>query len=76
MVFVLLAPQARWIDDASYAKFRESGSQTATMFNTFGACNDAKGVVYVNVMKDLGIDKDDVLWSDKPVPTATCVRAY
>jgi hypothetical protein len=78
MVFALSAPGAA-LDDGTYADLRQSGPQTATVFKTFIGCHDAMGTAYSNFIKDLGIDEDGNLLSDKTKSIglmATCVRVY
>jgi hypothetical protein len=78
MVFALSPPGAADGDDV-YTDLRESGSQTATVFKTFKACYDAMDTAYSKIMKDLGVDEDGNLLSDKTKSislTASCVRVY
>jgi hypothetical protein len=78
MVFALSAPGAD-SDDESYADLRESGSRTAAVFQTFKACYTAMDTAYFKIMKDLGVDEDGTLLSDKTKSIsvmATCVRVY
>jgi len=78
MAFALSAAGAS-ADDDTYADLRESGPQTATVFKTFNACHDAMDTAYSKIMKDLGIDEDGNLLSDKTKSIglmATCVRVY
>lgn len=78
MVFAISAPGAA-SDDASYANLRESGSRTASVFKTFDACYDTIDITYSKLMKDLGVDEDGNLLSDKAKNiglTASCVRVY
>lgn len=59
---------------------RESGSQTATVFETFNACYQATDAAYAKIAKDLGIDENGNLLSNKTKSIsglwAVCVRAY
>ena len=78
MVISLSAPDAA-LDDASYANLRENGSKIATVFETFRACYAAIDAVYSKIPKDLGVDEDGNLLSDKTKSIALmaiCVRVY
>ncbi|MGA9866829.1 MAG: hypothetical protein WBQ75_10370 [Acetobacteraceae bacterium] len=78
MVLAISAPGAA-LDDVSYANLREDGHQTATMFRTFNACYDTIDATYSKLMKDLGVDEDGNLLSDKTKSIslmANCVRVY
>ncbi len=78
MVFALSAPGAESGDEA-FADLRESGSRTATVFQTFKACYTAMDSADFKIMKDLGVDEDGTLLSDKTKSIsvmATCVRVY
>jgi hypothetical protein len=78
MVVALSAPGAA-LDDNAYANLRENGSQTATVFKTFKACYDNMDTTYSKLMKDLGVNEDGTLLSDKTKSialTANCVRIY
>jgi hypothetical protein len=66
-------------DDDTYADLREVGSQTAAVFKTFNACYRLVDTAYSKVMKDLGIDENGNLLSDKSKSIGilvTCVRVY
>ncbi len=80
MVVVLLAPDVWGADDASYARLRESGSQTAIVFGTFDACNNAMDAAYAKISKDLGVDLSGKLLSDQTKSInglwTICVRVY
>lgn len=78
MVFALVAPGAA-DDDALYAELRQVGSNAPTVFKTFNACYDTMDSIYHEAPKDLGVDEDGNLLSDKTKSielTATCVRIY
>lgn len=78
MVVAITAPDSM-SDDASYANLRDSASQVATVFKTFGACSGAINSTYSRLMKNLGVDEDGNLLSDKTKSVgiiANCVRVY
>jgi len=78
MVFTVIAPGAAE-DDAIYAELRQIGSGVPTVFTTFKACYDVVDTIYHKAPKDLGVDKDGHLLSDKTKSielTANCVRVY
>jgi hypothetical protein len=65
--------------DYTYANLRERGAKTARVFETFNACYDAWDAAYSKTLKDLGVDEDGNVLSDKTKIinlTATCVRVY
>lgn len=78
MIFALTAPDA--VEDENvYADLRDRGSQAATVFKTYDACNSTVDAAYSNAMKGLGADEDGNLLSDKTKSidlTANCVRVY
>jgi hypothetical protein len=74
-----LAPLNADSDDNMYADLRDHGYQAASLFKTFNACSDATDVAYSEASKDLGVDENGTLLSDKTKSidfTATCVRVY
>ena len=78
MVFGLTAPGAD-ADHNTYVDLRENGSQSARVFKTFNECYDAMNAAYPKTEKDLGVDEDGTLLSDKTKNidlTWTCVRFY
>jgi hypothetical protein len=78
MVIAISAPGAP-SNDVSYWNLRESGSQTATAFRTFDARHDTIDATYSRFMKDLEVDEDGNLLSDKTKSIslmANCVRVY
>ncbi len=78
-VFTILAPPGAAPDEASYADLRKRGSQTATVFKKFDACYDTAIATYSKIAKDLGIDEDGNLLSDKTKSISlwvNCVRIY
>jgi hypothetical protein len=78
MSFALTPPEAA-SDDNLYADLRHRRSHTATVFKTFGACYARLDAAYSNTLKELGIDEDGNVLSDKTKSinlTATCVRVY
>jgi hypothetical protein len=78
MVITISAPGAP-PDDVSYGNLRESGSQTAAVFKTLDACYNTTDTIYSKLMKDLEVDGDGNLLSDKTksiTVMANCVRVY
>lgn len=78
IVYVLLAPGASY-GHATYAEFRETGSDDARVFKTFRKCYDKAMSVYTKALKDLGVDKDGNVVGNttKSVEfTGDCVRSY
>lgn len=77
-IIALTAPGAEGNDNI-YADLRERGSQSATVFKTFNACQDAADAAYSKAMKDLGADEGGTLLSDKMKViglTVNCLRIY
>lgn len=78
LIFALTAPDAE-SDDNTYADLRDRGSQTATTFRTFNACDESMDAALSTALKDLGADEDGTLLSDNTKNislTATCARVY
>jgi hypothetical protein len=78
MVITIWAPGAP-SDDVSNGNLREIGSQTAAVFKTFDACYDTIDTTYSKITKDLDVDENGNVLSDKTKSIdlmANCVRVY